>query len=356
MGLSIVVAGVIVMTTILIVMFSVTGILQNIFGFVETAHESLDKEKEILQTDIELYSLMAQANSAKINFTLFNDEQKKLWDFENFDVFVTYDTVSSQKNTETLTYEGDCNGGVPAAGNWCIESISGTKDPGIINEGQSAIIRTQVSQDLINGNPIVSVNTANGERAILPNFVPTSMDVSSSPPVSCQMGYYGRTFIDTDTGISYICDPSRDKWLSTETVVLWGDESSGCANGANPDNSDGCNVDWGNGQGPTSSSTVGLYIPYNFTIIGYGWSNANNNCGGGLNLQLWGTGSNTDDDNYSLLSQMATGVTGEAIADNSVNVDGEGDQFTLWGFENNCGPTIDDWAMIIWLKWHHDDP
>jgi len=98
-----------------------------------------------------------------LNFTLSNDGQEKLWNFDEFDLFVTYDGDVSGRLTEEISYDGDCLGGLPAQGNWCIESINGDMlDPGILNSAEGANIRVRVNEDLANVNAVVSITTDNG--------------------------------------------------------------------------------------------------------------------------------------------------------------------------------------------------
>jgi len=284
-------------------------------------------------------------NSPKINFTVINEGLEKLWNFNDFNLFVTYDEATGRP-TETLSFDGMCQGVVPSAGNWCIETISeDILDPDVINGGESARIWTRVNQDLTTGNTIVSFNTDNGATATLPVTSRSIVATGVDPPVACESGFYGRTFIDTDTGISYICDPTRDKWLSFET--------------------ESCNVDWGNGLGAGiggGNAEEGLYVPYDSTIIAAGFSVDDTECtgGGSFDLEFWSTGSNAVDEPYTLEQEIVTGLSSTQVYnDNSLNVDIDGDQYTLWGIDNNCSGAnndIDDWNMIIYLKWRHDNP
>jgi len=178
----------------------------------------------------------------------------------------------------------------------------------------------------------------------------------SAPPFACTSTVEGMLWTDTDTGIVYSCDASnsRNKWLSIESTSLFGDESGGCSAGRDPNNNANCNVDWGNGLGPDGSTLLGLYIPYNMTITGYGFSEDNDACtSGSFDVEVWGTGSNANDNDYSLDAEVATGLTGEAHNSNTLNIDIDGDQYILWGLDNNCGQTIDDWNVILYFKWRH---
>ncbi len=162
MGLSIVISGIIVLMTLMYVLMNIPGFLVPILSVEETSSEVSILEKSISQTDISIVSIDATPGSARIDFTLNNEGEEKLWDFEKFNLIITYDE-SSDRLTEELTYDGDCGGGVPSAGNWCIEAISGDfVDPNVLNNGESASIRTQVSQNVASGIVIVLVSANNG--------------------------------------------------------------------------------------------------------------------------------------------------------------------------------------------------
>ena len=358
MGLSVSIAGAIVISTIMFVVFSVPNIANSIFLLGDSSLESSMLQKTISQTKISLEDLDVQVNSPNVNFTVINEGQEKLWDFEKFNVIITYDDASGRP-TEQLFYDGDCLGVPPTTGTWCIEIITNdVKDPNIVNSGESARIFTRVNQDLITLNTIVSFNTNNGASAIIPTTNISGVATGVDPPVACQSGFYGRTFIDTDTGITYVCDPTRDKWLSYETITLFGDESGSCGTLGNPNTNNNCNVDWGNGLGPDTNTDLGLYIPYDITITSYGFSEDNDACAAGLgvDVEIWSTGSNVDDNNFALEQELATGLTGQAHNANDLNIDIDGDQYILWGIENLCLQAIDDFNINFSFKWRHDNP
>lgn len=180
---------------------------------------------------------------------------------------------------------------------------------------------------------------------------------SSSTPATCSSTIAGMQWMDTDTGIIYVCDTSnsRNKWLSISEMVMFGDESGTCAAGVDANGNDGCNVDWGNGLGPDTGSDLGFYIPHDMTVTGYGFSEDNDACtSGSFDVEVWSTGSNADDNNFTFEADLATGLTGEAHNSNSLNVDIAGDQYTLWGLDNNCGQGIDDWNVVIYFRYRHD--
>jgi len=367
MGLSIAISGAIILSVLMIVLMTITGFVGNMFTIGDASTQISEVENTIAKTDISLETLFAQSGLATVNFTLNNDDQEKLWNFEKFNVIVEYEAGSGQL-LEVLTFSGDCLGVSPSAGNWCIEGISGDfLDKGILNEGESAEVFTQVSQNLVNQNVRVTVSTDNGVVAKLPAPKRSWFDANPVPTAFCEFPTHGRTFVDTDNGIAYVCDPSRDKWLSVETMVLFGDESGTCdGDGTNdPNNDEGCNVDWGNGLGASvggGNAELGLYVPYNSTIISLGWSIDDTQCdtGGSFDLEFWSTGSNAVDEPYTLEQEFVTGLSSTQVYnDNNLNIDINGNQYTLWGIDNNCtggNSDMDDWNLIIYLKWRHDNP
>lgn len=178
----------------------------------------------------------------------------------------------------------------------------------------------------------------------------------SSPPAVCGPDFAGRSFVDTDSGIMYVCDTSngRNKWLGPKESVIFGDESGACPVGGNPDNNTNCNVDWGNGLGPDGTTDVGFYIPHDITVTGFGFSADGDSCFfGSFDVEVWSTGSNADDNGYSFEANIATGLTGQAHNSNTLNVDITGDQYILWGIDNNCTQDIDDFNVILYYREHH---
>jgi hypothetical protein len=356
MGLSVAISGGIVLTVFVIMLFSLPGLADKMFSIGDITTQVTQHQQEISKTDISLETLFATSGSPNVNFTLNNDDTEKLWNFEKFNVIVEYENASGD-DLEELSFGGTCSGVLPAIGNWCIESISGDfLDEGILNEGESAQIWTRVSQNLVSGNARVSVSTDNGETAMLPAPKRSWFDATPIPPVTCEFENYGRTFQDTDTGITYVCDSTRDKWLSVETLTLFGEETASCAAGADPNSSPNCNVDWGDTLGPDATTDQGLYLPYDATIIAYGFSEDNDACatGAGVDIEIWNTGSNVNDNAFALEQEVATGLNGQAHNANNLDVDILGDDYKLWGIDNNCGEAIDDFNIILYVKWRHD--
>ncbi len=360
MGLSVAIAGAIILSVLMLVMMSMTGLVGNIFSIGSVTTQVSDLENTIDNTDISLETLFA-STTPRVNFTLNNDDTEKLWNFDDFNVLIEYESASGDE-LEELSFGGSCQGVVPIAGEWCIEGIAGDfLDGGILNEGESAEIWTQVSQNLASGNARVTVSTDNGEVEMLPAPKRSWFDASPVPTAFCEFPTYGRTFVDTDTGISYVCDPSRDKWLSVETMTFWGEERETCEPGQDPNIHDDCSVDWGDNVGTDGGSPdMGLYIPYNMTITAYGFAMDNDRCtSGSFDVVVWGTESNLVDEPYVFLTEIATDLTGELDNNNNLSIDLDGKQYIMWGLANNnpgCGQNLDDFNILFYSKWRHDNP
>ena len=161
MGLSIVISGAIIFVALMFTLMNIPHVFDSILSVEEASSEISVLEDSISQTEISINPLVTVAGLSTVDFTLHNNGTEKLWNFEKFNVLITYDEGVSL-STEELTYSGDCSG-VPSAGNWCIQSISSDiLDPGILNDGESASIRTQVNQNLATENAITIVTTDNG--------------------------------------------------------------------------------------------------------------------------------------------------------------------------------------------------
>ena len=364
MGLSVAISGAIVLSVLMVVLMTMAGFVGNMFTIGDATSQISAVEKSISQTDISLDALEALTGSAKVNFTLNNDDTEKLWNFDDFNILIEYDDSPSSTRVEELSFNGDCLGSAPIAGQWCIEAIGADLlDEGIINNGESADIWTQVSLPLDNANALVTVSTDNGVVAKLPAPKRSWIDAAPIPPITCVVGNYGRTFVDTDTGLNYVCDPTRDKWLSIETITLLGEEDDTCGSGDDIGNNEHCSPDFGDQLGVNSNSQpdLGIYIPYNMTVIAYGFSrDDNSNCGSGsFDVEIWSTGSNSDDNSWTFDQKIDTGLTTQTENANDRNVDIAGDQYIMPGIENNCSAgsgDMFDWNLIIYSKWRHDNP
>jgi len=163
MGLSVAISGGIVLTVIMLILLSIPGLVDKMFSIGDVTSQVAHFDKTISDTKISMNHVSTLLNEPTLNFTLKNDGSEKLWNFNDFDLFVTYEGAVSEQLTEEITYSGDCLGGLPAQGNWCIESITGDLlDPGILNSAEGANIRVLLNEDLADVNAIVSITTDNG--------------------------------------------------------------------------------------------------------------------------------------------------------------------------------------------------
>ena len=136
------------------------GVVDNTLGVTEASSTRSEIESAIIDTDISISNPSGSPGSDLLSFTLANDGSEKLWNFENFDVIMTFDGATSGRLIENINYAETCP---PTSGNWCITSFSGDLlDPEILNEGESMDIEVRVSENLAAGIIIVLVSTDNG--------------------------------------------------------------------------------------------------------------------------------------------------------------------------------------------------
>ena len=192
MGLSVAIAGGIVMVTIMLVMLTIPNVVNNIFSIGEVSSQSSQVDDLVSKTKISIQELYTQTGSPRVNFTLNNEGSTTLWDFDNFNVIVKYTGAVSGQKTEQLSYFGECLGAVPPVGQWCIQSIlNDVADPKLLNSDEQARIRTRLNENLASNSAIVTVATDNGvtyttggpecERGIV---LPSCYKFGSYQPVS----------------------------------------------------------------------------------------------------------------------------------------------------------------------------
>ncbi len=99
MGLSVVISGAIIMVALMFVLYSIPPLITSVTSVGETSTEISDLENTILQTEITLDSLAVSSSMPSFSFNLNNINTEKLWDYDNFDVLVTYDADISGKKT-----------------------------------------------------------------------------------------------------------------------------------------------------------------------------------------------------------------------------------------------------------------
>lgn len=168
MGLSVAIAGGIVMVTIMVVMLSIPNMVSTIFSIGEVNSISSKVDDSVSKTKISIQELYTQTGSPRVNFTLNNEGSTTLWDYQKFNVLVEYTGAISGKRTEQLSLwpvnpNGGCLGAIPPAGQWCIQSIlNDAADPKLLNSDEQARIRTRLNENLATNSAIVTVATDNG--------------------------------------------------------------------------------------------------------------------------------------------------------------------------------------------------
>ena len=160
MGLSIAISGGIIMFGITYLMFSLGGVTDNISSMSDSSIKMTDFENKRIKTEINIDSITTSGTSPQFSFDVTNTGLEKLWEFEKFDVIVTYDN-SGTTYTEVMTFSSSCP---PTDGEWCIDSFSNDViDPEILNTGETMTIDTEVSNNLQNNRDlIVVISTQNG--------------------------------------------------------------------------------------------------------------------------------------------------------------------------------------------------
>ena len=163
MGLSNAASGGIILVVLVVVLMTMPGLLDKTLTLQEASTTVSDIQNSISKTIINVNTLTAPtSNPDEITFSVDNSGEEKLWNYEKFNVIITYDGVSS-KHTESLLYGGTCGGGQATVGTWCIDSITDDRlDPDILNEGESLEIKSTVANNLSTGIAIVVVVTDNG--------------------------------------------------------------------------------------------------------------------------------------------------------------------------------------------------
>ncbi|MEM2785397.1 MAG: hypothetical protein QXW37_05860 [Candidatus Nitrosotenuis sp.] len=161
MGLSIAISGGIVLFALLYILLTLPSIINQTVSITKASTEISEVENSILKTNINMQAIYAASGSRAINFTVSNTGTEKLWNFENFNLIITY-PVSGQTRSELLSYAGTCSG-PPSSGTWCITAFNSDKvDPKILNTDESISIRSRVTQTPISGTVSVAISTDNG--------------------------------------------------------------------------------------------------------------------------------------------------------------------------------------------------
>ena len=160
MGLSNALSGGIILFGITYVIFTFMGFTDTAASFSDVSSQTSNLESKLIKTSIAIVIEDDPGTNSNFIVNMTNTNIEKLWDFENFDVIVTYDS-SGTTYTETISYVSSC---LPASGEWCISSwINDVIDPQILNNGETLDLRVRVQNNLEDSTTvIVIISTSNG--------------------------------------------------------------------------------------------------------------------------------------------------------------------------------------------------
>lgn len=164
MGLSIAISGGIVIFSIVYAMMSFPAILDDTAKVSSSSSEMSGTLNDIIHTNISISSLTDVHGTDPATFLLTNTGNTILWNYQKFDVIVTYQQNGGGNPilTEVLTYSSSCSG--LTTDHWCISSITNDlSHPGVLDPGEIANIEIKVSQQTKNGgNFVLTFATDNG--------------------------------------------------------------------------------------------------------------------------------------------------------------------------------------------------
>ncbi|MDE1762854.1 MAG: hypothetical protein KGH88_01235 [Thaumarchaeota archaeon] len=164
MGLSIAISGGIVTFSIIYAMMSFSTVVDDATK-ISTSQSQMSNNLFLrLQTNISISSLQDNRGTGPATFKITNTGNVALWNYNKFDVIITYQENATNNPilTETLNYANTCSG--LAAGHWCISQIQNDYiHPGMIDPSEIAAINAQPSHPTYGGGTFtVEFGTDNG--------------------------------------------------------------------------------------------------------------------------------------------------------------------------------------------------
>lgn len=160
MGLSNAISGGIILFGITYIMFTFGGFTDKTLSVAEVSADKLELENKLSKTSFTIDSITTAAPSPTVTIDITNTGIEKFWEFEKFDVIITYDSLGTTY-TEKLSYSDTC----PAiSGSWCLVLFSNdVVEPEILNQGESLTIEATVSRVIQLSSTIITViSTQNG--------------------------------------------------------------------------------------------------------------------------------------------------------------------------------------------------
>lgn len=167
MGLSIAISGGIVTFTIVYAMMSFPAILDDTTKVSTSSAQMSSTLNSILHTNISVSNLQSIHNSTTINFSVDNTGNTILWNYNKFDVIVTYQANigGTPTLTEVLQYANSCAG--LSSDKWCIASITNDLEhPGILDPKETLNVEANLQNPTkLSGIITVNIGTDNGVLA-----------------------------------------------------------------------------------------------------------------------------------------------------------------------------------------------
>jgi len=165
MGLSVAIAGGIVMFSLVYILLMLPGVVDQTTAVSKASSTISEVENSILKTNIAMSAFSATSGSTTMDFSITSSGTEKLWNYEKFNLIITYPIAGNTNKTQSFTYQsGAC--GTPAAGKWCITSISGDSfDPNILNTNEILNGRATSSTTLDVGTAYTTISTDTGVTA-----------------------------------------------------------------------------------------------------------------------------------------------------------------------------------------------
>jgi len=177
MGLGVAISGGIISSVLIVVMMLYfSSVVDNESTLIEAQLAMQDVDNSFSKTSFSIGEVFTQNSADGFKFLLTNTGNEKFWNYDDFDVSVTYSgniNGTSTTISETLTYNSEfvndstCDGDedpILSAGQWRLDSIENDLlDPGLINTNEIAEFAVRLQYPLYDNSTVnFFVSTDNG--------------------------------------------------------------------------------------------------------------------------------------------------------------------------------------------------
>ena len=162
MGLSVGIAGGIMMFTMFASLLIIPPIIDKTLAISHTGNERIDMDDSVIKTQLSIEDVIALESKDDVTFTISNTGTEKILDFSKFDIFITYDRLNPAGTiTEKLDYDLSCP---PQTSSWCINQvIDDFLEPSILNYNEGLVVDVKLSGKIANNGIVrIIVSTDNG--------------------------------------------------------------------------------------------------------------------------------------------------------------------------------------------------